>query len=119
MAFGILGDSRPAYVRFLLMLIVEAFAGVCLYAVFTVTPVAVQVVVAVASWAIVVNENLTFPKNKSLGSILCGITGAASFSCFVAWRTTHEESWSRLGLVGGCLLAGLIFLDRRQEWFDR
>ena len=118
MASGIFGESRSIYARFLLMILGEVIAGAILYVIFAFMPVAVQMLIAVASWAIVVNENLTFPKNKSLGSFLCEITGAASFSCGVAWRITHQEFWSRLVLVGTCLLAGLIFLDRRQEWLD-
>ena len=93
----------------------EAIAGALLYGFFTFMPVAVQMLIAVASWLIVVNENLTFPKNKGIGSLLCGITAVAGFSCFMMWRITHEEIWSRLMLVGTCLLAALIFLDRRQE----
>ncbi len=113
-----LSGGRPAYVRFLLLLLGEAIAGLFLYATFKFMPVAVQMLIGLASWAILFGENLTFPKNKSLGSLLCGITGVASFSCSIAWRVTHGEIWSRLALVGACLLAALIFLDRRQEWFD-
>jgi hypothetical protein len=118
MAAGIFGENRPVYARLLLMILGEAIAGVFLYAFFTFMPVAVQMLVATASWAIVGYENLTFPKNKSLGSLLCGITAFASSLCFVAWRITHGEIWSRLILVGTCLLAALVFLDRRQEWLD-
>jgi hypothetical protein len=118
MASGIFGEDQPVYARLLLMILGEAIVGVSLYALFTFMPVAAQVLIGLASWAIVFGENLTFPKNKSLGSLLCGITGMASVSCSVAWRVTHNEIWSRLALVGACLLAALIFLDRRQEWFD-
>ena len=91
MASGIFGESRPVYTRFLLMVGGEVIAGVFLYGLFTFIPVALQMLIAVASWVIVVNENLTFPKNKSIGSLLCGITGAATFSCGVAWRVTNQE----------------------------
>jgi hypothetical protein len=116
MASGIFDESRPLYVRLPLMILVETIVGVFLYGLFTFIPLAIQMLIAVASWVIVVNDNLTFPKNKSLGSLLCGITGAAIFSCGVAWRITNQEFWSRLMLVGTCLLAALIFLDRREEW---
>jgi hypothetical protein len=118
MASGIFGENQSVYVRLPLMILGEAIAGVLLYVFFTFMPVAVQMLIALASWLIVVNENLTFPKNKSLGSVLCGITAVASSSCFMVWRITHEETWSRLILVGICLLAALIFLDRRQGWLD-
>jgi hypothetical protein len=100
------------------MILGEGIAGVFLYVLFAFMPVALQALIAVAVWAIVFSENLTFPKNKSVGSLLCVITGAACFCCGVAWRVTQREIWSRLGIVSGCLLAALIFLDRRQEWFD-
>lgn len=118
MASGIFADNRSIYARLLLMILGEGIAGAFLYALFAFMPIAFQVLVAVLSWVIVVNENLTFPKNKSLGSILCGITGAATFCCGVAWRLTDQEFWSKLMLVGTCLLAALIFLDRRQEWLN-
>ncbi len=118
MASENLSGERPIYVRFFLLLLGEAVVGVFLYAVFTFLPFAVQMLIGLASWAIVFGENLNFPKNRSLGSLLCGITGMATFSCSIAWRFTHNETWSRLAFVGACLLAGLIFLDRRQEWFD-
>jgi len=118
MASNIFGESRPVYVRLLLMVLGETIAGIFLYGLFTFMTLAVQMLIAVAAWAVVVNDNLTFPKNKSLGSLLCGITGAASFSCCIAWRITNQELWSRLMLVGTCLLAALIFLDRREEWLD-
>ena len=74
--------------------------------------------ISVACWVIVRIERWTFPKNKSLASLLCAVTGVAVLLCWLAWRITHEQVWSSLGLVGVCLMAGLIFLDRRQEWLD-
>jgi hypothetical protein len=111
-------ESQPSYRRLLIMVLGEAIAGMLLYAAFKLMPLGLQILVAVACWVIVVNENLTFPKNKSVGSLLSALTGVAVFSCGVAWGITSHEFWSRLMLVGTCLLAGLIFLDRRQEWFD-
>ncbi|GAC1663141.1 MAG: hypothetical protein PVS2B1_22160 [Candidatus Dormibacteraceae bacterium] len=63
---GIFGESQPPYRRLLLMVLGETIAGTLLYAAFKLMP-ALQTLIAVASWAIVVNENLTFPENKSLG----------------------------------------------------
>jgi hypothetical protein len=118
MASSIFDENQPAYARLLLMIFGETTVGLFLYALFAFIPVAAQMVIVVGSWAIVATENLTFPKNKSLGSLLSAITGTAGFSCGVAWKITHQEFWLRLMLVGICLLAGLIFLDRRQEWQD-
>ncbi len=118
MGSGIFSNSRSTYTRVSLMVLIEAIAGLFLYALFTFMPLALQMLVATACWGIVAIDNLTFPKNKSLGSVLCGITGAATFSCGVAWRITNGETWSRLMPVGTCLLAGLIFLDRREQWLD-
>ena len=118
MASGIFGESQATYRRLLLIVLGEAITGTFLYTVFKLMPLALQMMVALASWVILENEILTFPKNKSLASLLSAITGGAASSCFVAWRITNQEFWSRLMLVGMCLSAGLIFLDRRQEWFD-
>lgn len=85
---------------------------------FTFMPLRVQALIVFTSWIIVFIENLTFPKNRSIASILCAIAGAFCLFCGIAWRITGSEGWSRAGLVCGCLLAGLVFLDRRQEWFD-
>ena len=90
-------------------------AGVLLYALFTLVPFAVQMTIAVAGWLVIVNDNLDPLKNKSLASMLCGFTAAPTVFCAVAWRITHEDVWSRLMLVGSCLMAALIFLDRRQD----
>ena len=111
-----LSDGRPAYGRFLLLLLGETVAGVFLYAVFTFMPTTVQMVVTFLSWAIILND-ITFhsTKNKSLGSLLCAITAIPVVCCGVAWRITHEDVWSRLMLTGACLMAALIFLDRRAD----
>jgi hypothetical protein len=113
-----LGDGRPAYARLLLMILGEAIAGTLLYGCFTVIPLALQMLITIGSWAVVWIEIGTFPKNKSIGSLLSALTGVATFCCGIAWRVTDQEVWSRLMLVGGCLMAALIFLDRRQEWMD-
>jgi drug/metabolite transporter (DMT)-like permease len=111
--------GRPVYVRFLLLLVGEAIAGLALYAAFAFMPMAVQMVIVLTSFVIVQIDIIFYPKkNKSLASSLCGITAILLAASGVAWRITHEEVLSRLMLIGACLLAGLIFLDRRQEWFD-
>jgi hypothetical protein len=104
--------------RFALLVVAEAVVGLFLYALFTFIPVELQVLISVACWVIVRIERWTFPKNKSLASLLCAVTGVAVFLCWLAWRITHEQVWSSSGFVGVCLMAGLIFLDRRQEWLD-
>jgi len=111
-------EHKMDWRRFTLLVVAEAVVGLFLYALFTFIPVALQVLITVASWVIVAIETWTFPKNKSLGSLLSAITSAAVFLCWLAWRITYEQVWSRVELVGVCLMAGLIFLDRRQEWLD-
>ena len=95
-----LNTGRPAYLRFLLLL------------------PAVQMVIAFMGFVIVQIDIIFCPKkNKSLASLLCGITAFLSFFCWVAWRVTHqnENFWFRLGLVGGCLAAALIVLEWRAD----
>ncbi len=111
-------EYKTNWRRFSLLVAAEAIAGLFLYTLFTFIPVGLQMLITVAGWVIVEIEIWTFPKNRSLGSVLSAITGVAGFLCLLAWRITHREVWSRLGLVGGCLIAGLILLDRRQEWLD-
>ena len=100
--------------RFALLVVAEAVVGLILYALFLFIPVELQILISVACWVIVRIDRWTFPKNKSLASLLCAVTGVAVFLCWLAWRITL----SSLGFVGVCLMAGLIFLDRRQEWLD-
>ena len=118
MVFSIFRESRPLYARLPLAFFCESVVGVCLYALFTLMPLSIQALIVLTSWIIIFIENLTFPKNRSVASILCAITGGICFSCGIAWRITGSEVWSRAGLVCGCLLAGVVFLDRRQGWFD-
>ncbi|HTV65448.1 MAG TPA: hypothetical protein VMD98_07580 [Bryocella sp.] len=113
MTFGNLNNGRAAYARFLLL------AGVFLYGVFTFTPTAVQMLITLVAWGIVSYDNIFHPKkNKSLASLLCVVTAISVFFCGLRWRITHEDVWSRLALIGASLMAALIFLDRREEWFD-
>jgi hypothetical protein len=96
MASEDLRDVRPAYVRFLLLLLGEAIVGVFLYAVFTFMPMAVQIVIVVPGWVVT--------------------TAIPVFSCGFAWGITHEDVWSKLPLRGACLMAAaLMFLDRRAD----
>jgi hypothetical protein len=109
-------DARPAYARFLLLLLGEVVAGICIYAVFAVMP-AVQMPITFTAWAIVAGDNILHPrKNRSLASLLCAITAAPTSFCGIEWRITHQDVWSRLMLTGLCLMGTLIFLDRR--WDD-
>jgi hypothetical protein len=119
MASEDLSDGHPAYVRFLRLLLGEAIVGVFLYAVFTFMPMAVQIVITLTALVVIENDIIFHPKkNKSLASLLCGVTAIPAFSCGVAWRITHEDVWSKLSLTGGCLMAALIFLDRRADACD-
>jgi hypothetical protein len=116
MASEDLSEGRPAYVRFLLLLLGEVIAGLFLYATLTFMPLLVQIVIALIGLVILQNDILFHPKkNRSLASLLCGITAIPAFSCYIAWRVTHGEVWERLILVGGSLMAALIFLDRRAD----
>jgi sterol desaturase/sphingolipid hydroxylase (fatty acid hydroxylase superfamily) len=110
-----INEARPAYERFLLLLLGESIAGIFLYAVFTLMPTVVQIGVTLASWAILSNDRMFPKKTRSLGSLLSAITAVLFVSCGFVWRVTHKDVWSRLMLTGGCLLAGLIFLDRRAD----
>ena len=110
--------GRPVYLRFLLLLVGEAIAGLILYATFPFMPSGVKLVIVVTVFVIVQIDIIFRPKkNKSLASLLCGITASLSFLCWVAWRITHENEnfWLRLGLVGGCLAAALIVLEWRAD----
>jgi hypothetical protein len=114
-----LRDSRPAYVRFWQLLLGEVVGGLFLYAVFTFLPTAVQMAITLISYAVIANDVIFHPeKNKSLGSLLCAITAIPAVSCGIAWRITHEDVWSRLTLTGACLMAALIFFDRRADARD-
>jgi hypothetical protein len=103
---------------FALLAVAELAAGILLYVVFTLLPFFLQVIIVLVSWLVLLIEWGNFPKNRSLGSFLGAINGAAGLALLVAWRITHNEVLSRLLLVTACLTAALIFLDRRQQWFD-
>ena len=111
-----LNSGRPAYERFLLLLFGEVIAGFFLYGIFTFMPTALQMVITFTSWVVIANDNISHPKkNKSLASLLCGITAIYAVCTGVAWRVTHQDIWSRLMLTGLCLMAALLFLDRRAD----
>ena len=118
MASDDLSDRLPAYVRLLLLILGEAIAGVFLYALFSFMPMA-EILIIVVAGVIIANNNFNPSKNKSLASLLCGITAAFTVVCNVVARlshrgTAHEDMWLRLSLVGAGLMATLIFLDRRE-----
>ena len=111
-------DVQSVYVRLVLLIIAWAMAGVLLYSLFTFTPRVIQVTIAAVCWLIVVIDDFEPRKNKSLASYLCAFTGILIYVCsivstvFAHW---HEEVCVRLIIVGVCLAAGLILLDRRGD----
>jgi len=112
------GDGLSAQARFALLFLGEAIAGVVLYSLFTRIPVALQMLLLVAAMVVVKIDNLEPTKNKSIASILCGITLCFTLLCATVSRVTHarttlEDVWARLMMVGFCLVAVLIVLDRR------
>jgi fatty acid desaturase len=116
MASENLSDARPAYVRFLFLVLGEAIAGLLLYATFRFMPTFLQIAIILTGLVILQNDILFHPKkNKSLASLLCAITAIPTFSCYVVWRISHGDGWERLMLVGGCLMAALILLDGRAD----
>jgi hypothetical protein len=108
-------ESRPPWQRLILLVACEAAAGISLYAIFTFMPFAVQLLVVVVVWVIITNNFLDPSYTKSLGSLLWAITAMPTTFCYVRWRMTHQDSWSRLAIVGACLMAALIFVDRWQN----
>jgi hypothetical protein len=111
-------DGQSLYARLALLIVGWAAAGVLLYALSTVMPVEVLVLIAFVAWAIVRLDTVS-QKNKSLASRLCLITCLLTGVCAVALRITHwhwhDYVLGRLIFVGVCLGAGLILLDRRAD----
>ena len=81
---GILRESRPPYRRLLVVVLGEVVAGMLLYAAFKLMPLALQMLVAAACWAIVINENLTFQKTGALAR--CSRQSPEPLSFPVVWR---------------------------------
>lgn len=117
MRFAI-NDSQPVYLRLFLLVLAEAIAGVCLYALFGIVPFALQAVIAFMAWVVVRINNPILKKPKSLGSLVSGFTGILIFICSVAlhFYHRHDAIMIRLLMVGFCLTAILILLDRRADW---
>ena len=91
-----------------------SIAGVLLYVLSAILPIAMMGVIVIVAWAIVRFDSR---KAKSLGSLLgaitCFLTGVCAFAMhFTRW---HEDVMARLMFVGLCLGAGLILLDRRAD----
>jgi hypothetical protein len=111
-------DGQSIYARLVLLIVGWATAGVLLYVLSTVLPVEVLAFIAIGAWAIVRLDTVS-RKNKSLASLLCGITCLLTAVCAVALRITHwhwhDYVLGRLIFVGLCLGAGLILLDRRSD----
>jgi len=110
--------AESVYLRFVLLIAAWATTGAFLYLLFTFIPRAVQVTIAAVCWLIVAIDNFEPRKTKSLASYLCGFTGLIVYLCgavgtvFAHW---HEEVCIRVIIVGVCLAAGLILLDRRAD----
>jgi hypothetical protein len=107
-----------AYERFLLLFLGEAIVGVLLYSLFTRIPIALQMLVFAVALVVVKVDNFEPSKNKTIASLLCGFTLGFTLFCgfvsrFTQARTTLEDIWARLMMVGLCLAAVLIVLDRR------
>jgi hypothetical protein len=109
-------DGQSVYVRMALLIVGWAIAGLLLYAFSTFLPGAVLATIAMVAWAIVKLDRVS-RKNKSLASVLCGITCLLTGVCGAAlWAThRHKHILVRLIFVGICLGAGLILLDRRAD----
>ena len=109
-------DGRSIYARLALLIVGWATAGVLLYALFSVLPVEVLVIIAIVAWAIV-RLDMGSRKNKSLASLLCWITCLLTAVSALAMHFTHwhEDVMTRLIFVGLCLGAGLILFDRRAD----
>ena len=122
------GKSESAIVRpqssvrpfewghFMLLGAGELMAGVLLYAVFTFTPMAVQVSFGFVSGVIAQIDIFDPKRTKSLGSLWCAITGAPLLLCLIVWRMTDQASWLTAMLVCGTLMAGLTILDRLEDF---
>jgi hypothetical protein len=106
--------DRSVYSRIALLIVGWAIAGVLLYVLSTILPIAVMGGIVFVAWAIVRFDSR---KTKSLGSLLCAITCSLTGVCALAMHFTHwhEDVMARLIFVGLCLGAGLILLDRRAD----
>ena len=89
-------------------------AGLLLYVLSTILPIAMMGLIVFVAWGIVRFDSR---KTKSLGSLLCAITCALTSVCALAMHFArwHEDVMARLIFVGLCLGAGLILLDRRAD----
>jgi hypothetical protein len=106
--------DRSVYPRIALLIVGWAIAGVLLYVLSTILPIAVMGGIVFVAWAIVRFDSR---KTKSLGSLLCAITCSLTGVCALAMHFTHwhEDVMARLIFVGLCLGVGLILLDRRAD----
>ena len=110
--------AQSAYLRLALLIFCWATAGALLYFAFTVIPRTIQVTIAALSWLIVLVDDFEPRKNKSFASYLCAATGLLIYACSVVstvFAHWHDEVFVRLIIVGVCLAAGLILLDRRAD----
>ena len=102
--------------RFLLLGAGELLVGVVLYALFRFTPMAVQVIFGLMSWIIVRIDIYDSKRTNSMGYRLCTVTAVPSTFCLIAWRITDRDVWMTLMLVCCTLMAGLIVLDRWEDF---
>jgi len=92
----------------------EILAGLLLYAVFTYIT-AIQWLLGIAAVIFIRFDSSARQKSKSLGSALCGITAVLVLLVDVALRITNHDVWVKPLLIGLCLMATLVFLDRRAD----
>jgi hypothetical protein len=101
--------------QFVLLAGVEVAAGFLLYLLCTFLPRGAQFPLGVTSFVILQMDILIPSRRRSLGSLLCAITAVPATICGIAWSMADQAVWLRLALVNGCLMAGLILLDRWEE----
>jgi len=106
--------SRSIYLRMALLIVGWSIAGVLLYVLSAILPIAMMGGIVIVAWAIVRFDSR---KIKSLGSLLSAITCSLTGFCALAMHFTrwHEDVMARLMFVGLCIGAGLILLDRRAD----
>src|SRR5579885_1835344 len=97
-----------------LLIVGWSIAGVLLYVLSAILPIAMMGGIVIVAWAIVRFDSR---KIKSLGSLLSAITFSLTGFCALAMHFTrwHEDVMARLMFVGLCIGAGLILLDRRAD----
>jgi hypothetical protein len=114
-------DGLPASVRFLLLALGAAIAGVVLYALFPFLPAAVQVFVMLVACVIAMSGNSKSDEEKTLASLLCAYIAVLvriCVICVIVWessrpRIIRNNAEFRVWFVASCLVAALRLLDGR------